>query len=212
MTIAIFYPTGDGTTVSTDYTANTGNRWQCIDDIVASADDATTYIYGPDTNNNARQSQFSAPIEISAGATITKVSLLVRGRKTNWRTSGYWGGAILNTTDNSGSQSAINITAPTESYVDYTIDWLQNPFTTADWTVDDVNGVGTNSIKRFSLYHAMGSSAVSRAITQAYFAIEFTGGAAGPTNLKNVNSLIKANTKTMNGLAMALIKSANGLT
>jgi hypothetical protein len=94
-----------------------------------------------------------SPFSVPAGATITDLTIYYRAmdvpppptnRNNNIRAAIYLGGFTVYYTTDPGFD-------PGSSFTTYSYAYTTNPATGAAWTVDQINGVGANSLQRFGV-------------------------------------------------------------
>jgi len=169
MAIQYRLPTSD---VVKQWIASSGSpAYPMVDDPVGSPDDDTTYIYKQDSIG-ANIFGFT-DFDITS-STITKVSLFHRSRQVNPAVVDLRSRLQVNGVNYDGTQNSM-----TDSYAEYTDDWLTNPNTSLDWVEADVEGVGSNPIEAFR-HDAINISAGEEVrMTQAYISVTYTVAAAG---------------------------------
>lgn len=121
----------DGAGATNLWTPSAGNNYECVDEVPPSDSD---YIY---TNTNDQIDTYSlANLGVSPYA-IKSVQVLARAKKQGPATPQNIAGVVrTGGTDYAGSDQAI-----TTAFAGYVALWEQNPYTTADWTESDVNGL-----------------------------------------------------------------------
>ena len=164
-TQTIRLPTG---TVSSDFwTSSTGkapaNYYQDVDDPVGTPDDDLSYV-STMTSPSKVLFSFENP-GIPSSSTIHFVRVFLRGYTAvasylypHVKVGGneYTSGAGLE---------------PENYWGDFTNDWLTNPKTGSPWTVDDVNGIGSNALEAFGV---SATGFIQRYVTQCYLVIDYT--------------------------------------
>lgn len=134
-------PTGDGTFSGT-WTGAAGSRWQSVDDHPDSGG-ADKLTHG----TTAGRSTFTfTAFDVEAGSTITNVQVVYYDQKTGSQGASW--GAFLRV---NGADRATN-DAHNPANVTWTLrtaTYATNPATSAAWTVDDVNGTGSNPLQGF---------------------------------------------------------------
>ncbi len=168
-------PTGDGyTTASVDIVPSSPTtRYDKVDDPVGSPDDATTYVIGLTTGYVLFTfSAFSVP----TGSTGITLRIYYRHKDdttgaNNIRAALQVGGSYY-TVD-----TGVN---PGASWVTTTYTYTVNPKSAAAWTVDDINGVGTNALQQFGIVFGDASPPVD--CTQVYAEVVYTPGGGNTYN------------------------------
>jgi hypothetical protein len=114
---------------STQWTPNAGANWDRNDDVTQDGD--TTYV---SSSTDGDEDLYNLTLPDSAATTIRAAKFMVTARKTD---PGARDIEVLcksgTTTDASAPQTM------TEVYVEYTNTYTQNPDTSADWTISDLN-------------------------------------------------------------------------
>lgn len=114
---------------STQWTPNAGANWDREDDVTQDGD--TTYV---SSNTDGQTDLYNLTLPDSAATTIRAAKFLATARKTD---PGARDLEVLCRTG--GTTYASSPSAMTEVYVEYTNTYTQNPNTTADWTISDLN-------------------------------------------------------------------------
>jgi hypothetical protein len=139
MTTQTRAPTSDVTATGT-WNGSAGTRYTAVDDYPDTTADSLTH----GTTAGVIQFGFSA-FTVPSGATINSVAVNYYSNKTG--AAGNTFGARITvggTGYNSATDNQVNGT-PTQ----YTKTWTTNPATSAAWTVDQVNGTGSNNLTAF---------------------------------------------------------------
>ena len=127
----------------------------------SSADDDTSYLTHGTTAGNAVFG-FS-PFDIPEGATIQKVSVVVRCKDATSGTNAINARIGVGATPTQYSNTQVN---PAASYTDYEFAWATNPATSSPWTRDQVMGVGSNALANFGVVSSDANPQLR--ITQVY--------------------------------------------
>ena len=134
-------PTGDGTFSGT-WTGSAGSRWQSVDDHPdSSGADKLTH------GTTAGRSTFTfTAFDVPTGSVVNSVQVLYYDQKTGSQAASWGAFLRVNATDRAtnDAHNPANLvwTLRTATY-------STNPATSAAWTVDDVNGVGSNPLQGF---------------------------------------------------------------
>jgi hypothetical protein len=136
-------PTGDGTFSGT-WTGSAGSRWQSVDDHPDSTG-ADKLTHG--TTAGRGTFTFTA-FDVPTGSVITNVQVLYYDQKTGSQASS-WGAflrvnAVDQATNDAHNPANLVWTLRTATYTN-------NPATGAAWTVNDVNGSGTQPLQGFGV-------------------------------------------------------------
>lgn len=157
-------PTGDSVF---QWSRSTGsNNYPLVDDPYTSPDDDTTYTY---TDVQTNKDLFSfIPLAIPAGSIITNVQAIGRFKRVD-AGGDYIIRELLrvNGVVYEGSMQPLAVGA----YFDRTHTWTVNPNTGLAWTIDDVNGIGSNPLQTFG-YECIGYNKTVRC-TQVYVKINY---------------------------------------
>lgn len=141
-------PTGDGAVAGTwiTYPITGQPRYAQVDEEPPSD---TDYIYCITATGGYSMYTFPA-FTIPDGATITSVVLEYRARRAagSGNTDAQASLMVGGTRYNSGRNNV------TTTWTTYSYTWANNPRTGLPWTVDDVNGVGTNALQQFGNFTA----------------------------------------------------------
>lgn len=154
-------PTGDG--ASTQWTPNTGTRWEACDDPIGSPDNDTTYISSASPN---QRNLFTFTAFSFSSDSVNNVALKFRARLNPIGAGTMRAVLRVNGTDYFVSQALTN------SYADYTATWTTNPNTGNTWLEADVFGTGSNPLQQFGVDSNTGAHPEFRA-TQAYLVADF---------------------------------------
>ena len=175
-----------------------GLRYTDVDDYPDTGAGRTVRTFGPSilaANITFGFTAFSVP----TGSTSISIDVLYHDETSGATTLGgrlKVGGNYYNATEHSVS----TLTARDDA-------WATNPKSASAWTVDDVNGVGTNALQAFGVRTSDCNPAVK--ISDILLQVTYT---PPTTHIKSINGLANASIKSVNGLARASIKSINGLT
>lgn len=137
--------------------------WDCVNDPVASPDDATTIIYNTAA---AKYALFTGSFSVPANAVIDYVRIVLRATHPSGtaqlRARLKIGGTYYDSSDSTIATS----------YTNYTKDFTTNPRTGAAWTVNDVNGTGSDPLQQFGVYNnaAPGANVI---VTQIYCVVSY---------------------------------------
>lgn len=145
-------PTSDASVAGT-WTGTAGSRWTLVDD---HPDSGGTDVLTHGTTAGNIMFGFSA-FTVPAGSTAISIQVLYYDRKSANQTSNIAGRLNVNGTfNNVASHNPANgvLTLRTDN-------WANNPKTSTAWTVNDVNGVGTNGLTGFGLISTDASPTVS---------------------------------------------------
>lgn len=157
-------PTGDS---AVQWSRSTGsNNYSLTDDQYDSPDDDSTYTY---TNVQTNKDLFSfIPFAIPAGSVITSVKVVGRFKRTE-AGGDYLIRSLLkvNGVTYEGSMQQLLV----GSYFDKEHVWSVNPNTGLAWTLDDVNGIGSNPLQTFG-YECIGFQKTVRC-TQVYVKVDY---------------------------------------
>lgn len=118
---------------------NTGStNYECVDEATVGGDGDTTYVY-TGTNGEYDRYGMSDMSEEDRGeyTEIDSVTMWVWARRGGTGTAQLQAGVRIGTTDYTG----INTVSLSTSYVNFTYTWTQNPATSADWTITEVNAL-----------------------------------------------------------------------
>lgn len=137
-------PTGSG--VLKNWTATGAvTPWEAVDDAVGVPDDSTTYIYKSTTGASE---SFTYPVfNVPAGTTIASVKVHARCKNSLTGTTGVRARIYVNGTLYTSAYDP----DVTNSYTEYISTWSTNPNTSAQWTVDSVNGTGASPLQDFAI-------------------------------------------------------------
>jgi len=157
-------PTGDS---AVQWSRSSGvNNYVLVDDPYGSPDDDSTYTY---TNVQTNKDLFSfIPLAVPAGSVITNVQVVGRFKRVD--TGGdYIIRELLkvNGVTYEGSIQQLVVGA----YFDKTYTWATNPHTSLPWTIDDVNGIGSNPLQTFG-YECVGFNKTVRC-TQVFVKVNY---------------------------------------
>ena len=164
-------PTGDGSSVL--HEASAGAAWECVDDPIGSPDDDSTYAHQIG-GNAASLFTFSA-FSITASA-VSYLRVVYRSR--NLTGNSTTSRAILRVNSTSYLTTGANNTQ-TDSYADYTHDFLTNPDTGLAWGEADINGTGSNPLQEFGFRNQNNSASEEDRFTQVYALAEYTESGGG---------------------------------
>jgi hypothetical protein len=170
-------PTGNY--LVTSITASTGGstQWSCVDDTPGSPNDSD-YIF-PAITVTVIDALFSfSALSVPTGATINYVRVAFRGKWVNG-SSGY--GAKGRVRVGGTVYDAGSIAGLTTSYANYTQDMTTNPKTSVAWTVNDVNGSGSNNLQDFGVGFSASPGDpdyVNVYCSQVYLTVNYTPAAA----------------------------------
>jgi hypothetical protein len=136
-------PTGDGIVAGT-VSGSSPTRYQAVDDYPDTT--PTDYLQFGTTANSEHTFTFTA-LTIPAGSTSISVDVL------------YYDAEPANGTNSSAGRLRVGGTQYSSAthnpsgttYTSRTKSWATNPKSTVAWTVDDVNGVGTNALQQFGM-------------------------------------------------------------
>lgn len=169
-------PTGDeGSTGS--WTARDGGLYYVeVDDPVGNPDDLTSYIYC--TSVGRITFSFSS-FSIIPGSTITQVCVYWRHNKAAGPASTF--GPVLKVGGNydTGTEVTVDTSWTTRDSITVGSQWTQNPKTSSDWTVDDINGIGSNALEAFGVHSTDASP--NPYCTQVYVEVTYTPAPPVPT-------------------------------
>jgi hypothetical protein len=172
-----------------DTVSGSPSHWNAVDDPVGSPDGNSSYIE-TSTNNDYDVFGYTA-FSVPAGATINSVSVIFVARDGNFTGNNRMESVIrVNGTDynSTGNYNP----SGTFFYDTFTANWATNPATLLPWTVDDVNGIGTNPIEGFGVVSEDASPSLR--VTQVYIEVDYTPAAActrnAPTFSMGVNQSI----------------------
>jgi len=177
MTIQQRIPVGD---IAVQWSRSAGAQ-NCIlvDDSIGYPDDDATYIY---TGTGFNKDYFGFDVfAIPTGSTIASITvkgrckLVLAGGAPNIR-------ALLKVNGVSYAGSGIQVYYG--SYTNWQQTWTVNPNTGQAWTVDDVNGVGSNPVETFGLEYI---SVQDVRCTQIYIEVDFTGPVAERLLMRTVS-------------------------
>jgi len=156
-------PTGDG---NATWSLSSGStRWELVDDAVGAPDDDTTYIYV--TGMFALQILTYADFAITS-TSINKVVVTYRMRHLTGNSTQGRAEIYVGITPYAGSYNNL-----TDTYTDYTEEWLTNPATAAAWTEADVEGTGGNPLEQWRVRNNLTSGAESVRCTQTYISVDY---------------------------------------
>lgn len=143
------------------------NNYALVDDPPSAPDDDDSYTY---TETGWDKDYFNFPaFNIPAGSTIT--SVVVTGRfKRIWVGGSYLARLLIRV-------NGITYYGPSEQFVigayfTRTATWTTNPATGLAWTIDDINGIGSNPLQNFG-YECMGFQKRVRC-TQVYTKVNYS--------------------------------------
>lgn len=160
-------PTGDSS-VDNGWSSSSGTTKAAdVDDPVGSPDDDTTYAFKNGANANQLHT-FSAAT-IPGGSTAITVNVIYRGRRTSTSLNINARIRVNGTTYEEGAG-----TVPGSTYANRTVAWATNPATLAAWTVNDVNGSGTNPLQEFGYANTQTTGTEEARVTQCYLSITYT--------------------------------------
>ncbi|MBA7467459.1 hypothetical protein ES707_02677 [subsurface metagenome] len=169
-------PTGDeGFTGS--WTARDGGLYYVeVDDPVGNPDDLTSCIYC--TSVGRITFSFSS-FSIIPGSTITQVCVYWRHTKAAGPASTF--GPVLKVGGNyyTGTEVSVGTSWTTSDSITVGSQWTQNPKTSSDWTVDDINGIGSNALEAFGVHSTYASP--NPYCTQVYVEVTYTPAPPVPT-------------------------------
>lgn len=170
-------PTGDG--VNNSYVSSTGSsKYLDVDDPIATPDDASTYLYKEDANANALFT--FAAFSVPTGSTIIRLTIHFRAQNAGAGDSNSIGGRLrINSTQYNASLNGL-----TSSWDDYSSTWTTNPATGAAWTVDDINGIGSNPVQQFGFLAGGISAGERQEVTRTYIEVEYTPAAGGQPTMR----------------------------
>lgn len=160
-------PTGNSAT-SGWTSGSAGNKWDDVDDPIASPDDGTTYIY---RQNSGGEQLFTYTAFAITSSAISHVRVTFRAQRT---VAGECNtGARIRV---AGTRSSIGLNANlTTSWADYTRDQLTNPVTGLDWTEAQVEGTdATNPLDQFGLQSGGMAAGEEVQCTQCYITVDYT--------------------------------------
>lgn len=100
--------------------------------------------YNYSVTYNAADSFGFTAFAIPAGATISNVNLRIRAKRNTQNRDLLFGLKIH------GDHWWTGVGISATSFTEYIATWITNPHSEQAWTVDDVNGVGTNGIQEFA--------------------------------------------------------------
>lgn len=135
-------PTGVGA-ADTWTSSVPGNKWEDVDEGVATPDDDTTYIFKQDSAGTQRWTFTAFAITSSAVASVAVVHRTKRSAAGAVSTDGR---ITVNATEYNSADTVL-----TTSYADITDTWATNPDTGAAWTEADVEGIGANPLQNFAV-------------------------------------------------------------
>lgn len=127
-------PSGQGTV---EWTPSSGFNWQCVSD-----GGDTDYVSSYET---AVIDYYTYDAFDFVGSSVNKLSCYIR-YKDDGSSYVYAASIIIN-----GSYYYGPVKYGGATYADYTHDWLTNPNTSAAWTIDELNGIGTGGIDDWRL-------------------------------------------------------------
>lgn len=154
----------------------TSNIYATVDDAppLSSAGDSDYAVHGTTAGYiSFGFTKFTVP----AGATINRVSVYTRLRKNAyWLASAATARLVVGGTAYAGSAMTLPIVA-----ANYRYDWTTNPKTSSAWTVDQVNGTGTNTLQYFGLTSSDANPTIN--LYQTYIEVDYTeaGGSSSTT-------------------------------
>lgn len=161
-------PTGDTADKSGTWTYTSGSTmWNLVDEDPADdADYATT----PTAAGGAYQYLSYSALSVPSIATIIDVTVTYRCKdassgSNNMRAAIKVGGTLYGTTDAGANPSNTGFT-------DRSYAFTTNPKSVAAWTVDDVNGIGTNALQAFGVNSSDASPAIQ--VSQVYMTVNYT--------------------------------------
>jgi hypothetical protein len=170
-------PTSDAFATPGVFTAHGGTGlWECVDEF-SDSDDATTYMSGVNTLTGIYLAGFPV-FTLPPSAEVHSVAVTYRAYCTAAGTGFLVGNMVSNGDEMTGGGGSAQPT----SYATVTRTWLENPFSGAPWTVDEVNGVGTDGIKNIG-FLLVDNSANPVNITQLYIRALFYGHTSGSLGL-----------------------------
>lgn len=157
----------------TQWTSSSGGDvYQDVDDAVGAPDDGTTYGYMQDSNG-AHFFGFSA-FSVPAGATINSVTVRWRAQRTAAGGLNVRSFLRVNGSNYFGSSQSVATTWGNFSAV-----YSTNPDTGIAWTVNDVNGTGSNPLQEFGAQSLNMAAGEEFQCTQIYIEVDYTPAAAG---------------------------------
>lgn len=166
MTTQVRAPTSDIT--HTGGWNPTASMYSYIDDSTTPSghDSNTTRLFSTDTSPGKFVSGYSA-FSVPAGVTITNVKIYATYRELGGGANAATGLLRLSSgTDYMGSYDD-----PITSFVTYEYAWATNPATGLAWTIDEINGVGANSLAGFGMDATDVNPEI--AVTQVYIEVTY---------------------------------------
>jgi hypothetical protein len=134
-------PTADG---DTSGTWNTAPLWSQVDETTP---DDSDYFTGSGSSGGHQLFTFS-PFSVPSGALISNITVYFRARDDSSGTNNIHASIKVNGTEYDASTSQ----SPGSSFSTYSYVFTTNPNTSSPWTVDDVNGTGSNPLQQFGVY------------------------------------------------------------
>ena len=136
-------PTGDqGYSGTWDKTTD---MYSYVDDDPWNDGDTTYLLHG----TTAGYALFTfSPFDVPEGTIITSLQVTYSCRRTSYGTSNLRAALRVGGTDYLTTDSGAN---PDLSYADRTYTYSTNPATSSPWTVDDINGTGSNQLQAFGV-------------------------------------------------------------
>lgn len=154
-------PTGDG---NATYTPSTGSNWENVDE--ESADDDATYNY---RQNSAGYDRFTfTAFSVPGGASNIAITVYIRAKRTEAGANVTY--ALLRV---NGSNYTENIADAGTSYANQSHEWTTNPDTSSAWTIDDINGSGSNPLEQFGYGVTGNGEGEEHDVTQCYAVVSW---------------------------------------
>ncbi len=145
------------------------NNYELVDDPYTNPDDDTTYTY---TNTQTNKDLFSFTVlAVPVGSVITNVQVIGRFRRME-----AGGDSLIrellkvNGVIYEGLLQQLPYGTPSV-FVDRSYTWSVNPNTGLAWTLDDINGIGSNPLQTFG-YECVGYNKIVRC-TQVYMKVNY---------------------------------------
>lgn len=143
------------------YSASEGSDlYAMVDEETADGD--TTYVYRADSAGSQYHG-FSA-FSIPGGATNIALKIYVTYRVDTGDDASYYWRIRVNGT----AYTSTVVGADPDTYTEATYTWTTNPDTASAWTVDDINGVGSNPLEYMGYSCTGMASGETHYVTQVY--------------------------------------------
>lgn len=161
------FPTGDISAAGTwsVYPTSPTTKWDKVDETPHDSD--STYLLHGTTAGNALFS-FSA-FSIPAGSTISDLTVTLVARDNTSGTNKMQPAITVNGTNYLTTSTSTNVAT---SYGPISYAYTTNPDTGAAWTVDDINGIGSNTLQGFGVRSADANPQIR--VTQVFAEVNYT--------------------------------------